>query len=158
MGYAIICNARKGHNLGVDVLGLVDRSKSKRLWWTSDAPNLLLIYQKRDAADFAAKRLRKNKPRVVPADEARRLLTSQSRNICRAEIEADHAAAMAEAEAGARIWRTRQRTADGFFFASTPREPFATPSLVTTCRPHSTAWGCSNGWRTAGPPPALADG
>lgn len=100
MSYAIICNARKGASLGVGVLGLVDRSKSKSLWWTSDAPNLLLIYQKRDAADFAAKRLRQNRPRVVAADEARRLLSSQSRNICRAENEADHAAAMADAEAG----------------------------------------------------------
>lgn len=46
MSYAIICEAQVGESLGIDHLGLVDRKKSKKKWWTSDNPNLLMEFKK----------------------------------------------------------------------------------------------------------------
>lgn len=100
MPYAIICKARKGHNLGVSILGLVDRAKSKRLWWTSDDPCLLICYRKHSAAQFAAGRLRMNAARVVPLDEATRLLASQAKHIRYAMSEIDHQDALMASEDG----------------------------------------------------------
>ncbi len=90
MAYAIICDARKGESLGVHTLALVDRKKSRRLWWTSDSPNLILRYEKRAAADFACRRLRKNNPVVVDADMADRILKRQAASIIDAENERIH--------------------------------------------------------------------
>lgn len=81
MSYAILCDARAGGELGIDALGLVDRSKTRDLWWTSDDPGLLLIYRNRSAAEHACRRLRMNSPRVVPAAEAVRLLQEQRNEI-----------------------------------------------------------------------------
>ncbi len=61
--YGIICDARTGK--GVKILALVDRGKSKRLWWTSDDAAIAIRYNDRRAADFACSRLKRNNPRVV---------------------------------------------------------------------------------------------
>ncbi len=93
MSYAIICDARKGESLGIEVLALVDRSKSKRLWWTSDDAGIAIQYIKLDAARFACKRLRRNNARVVPFADAKRMLHGQSNEIM-------HNEAMSDTEAG----------------------------------------------------------
>jgi len=90
MPFAIICNARKGHNMGVRILGLVDRKISKRLWWTSDNPGLLVVYRKRSAADFCANRLKKNGARVVDADMAMERLRDQAAAIRETEAQQLH--------------------------------------------------------------------
>ncbi|KSF20025.1 hypothetical protein AO935_15455 [Pseudomonas aeruginosa] len=81
MGFAIICDARAGEGLGIDTLALVDRRKTRSLWWTSDDWSIAINYQKRDAAEFAAKRLKKNRARVVPFEQALRTLQAQARAI-----------------------------------------------------------------------------
>lgn len=75
--YSIICDARKGRALGINVLGLVDRGLSKRFWWTSNSPGILLRYLKKSAADYACGRLKKNNPRVVSSYTAEKLLEQQ---------------------------------------------------------------------------------
>jgi len=79
-GYAIICDARNGRSLGVKFLALVDRSKTKTLWWTSDDPWLAIRYRSKKAASYACKRLRMNNPRVVDFDEMAAAL--QEQGIC----------------------------------------------------------------------------
>ena len=76
--FAVICNARRGRELGIEVLALVDRKKSRSRWWTSDNPSIAICYPSRAAAQFAARRLRKNSPRVVSFEIASRQLTAQA--------------------------------------------------------------------------------
>lgn len=91
--FAIICDARAGESLGIDVLALVDRAKSRRRWWTSDDASIALAYEKRTAADFAARRLRRNNVHVVPFSVAARQLNRQASAI-------DHHEAMTSLEEG----------------------------------------------------------
>ena len=81
MPYSILCDARKGENLGIDYLGLVDRKITKRTWWTSDDANLLLRYHSKSAADFVARRLRLNNARVVSSKYAVSVIDRQRRRI-----------------------------------------------------------------------------
>lgn len=99
-GFAIICDARAGHKLGIEVLALVDRSKSRRYWWTSDEPGIAIRYRSEHAAGFAAKRLRRNNARVVPFSKAARMLREQSNSISFHEAEMDFHEAMSSAESG----------------------------------------------------------
>lgn len=92
-GFAIVCDARCGESLGVHSLALVDRSKCRSMWWTSDEPEIAIRYARQSAARFAARRLKRNNARVVPFDEAVSILTDQARGI-------DHASAMSDAEQG----------------------------------------------------------
>lgn len=73
--YGIIQDARKGK--GISTLALVDRQRSKRLWWTSDNANIAICYEKKSAAEFAAKRLRRNRARVVPFARVQQILNDQ---------------------------------------------------------------------------------
>lgn len=93
MSYAIICNARKGYDLGITCLALVDRRKTRSTWWTSDSPGLILEYKKRSAAEYACKRLKKNGPIVVPYSDAVRFVSDQNNEII-------HNQAMSDAEMG----------------------------------------------------------
>lgn len=79
--YAIICDARKGGNLGIETLALVDRGKTKKFWWTSDNPGLILGYRKKPAAEFALSRLKKNNPRIIPLEEAKAIISFQKKAI-----------------------------------------------------------------------------
>lgn len=81
MSYAILCDARKGQRLGIETLALVDRSLSKSIWWTSDRVDLILNYRKLDAANFAVKRLKMNRARVVSYDFAERVIRGQAESI-----------------------------------------------------------------------------
>ena len=76
--FGVICDARKGRDLGVNYLALVDRGRSKALWWTSDNARIAISYSSREAAEFAASRLKMNRARVVPFHEVRRLLSAQA--------------------------------------------------------------------------------
>jgi len=83
--FGIVCNARKGHGLGIRYLALVDRKRSKRLWWTSDNANIALCYRKRNAAEFAASRLNKNSARVVSFTHVQKILREQAESIAGVE-------------------------------------------------------------------------
>lgn len=95
--YAIICDARMGDSLGINTLALVDRKKSKKLWWTSDNVTLILGYKKRDAAVWASKRLKRNNARVVDYNAAMQIIASQNLEI---NHTLDHQAGMAAMEDG----------------------------------------------------------
>jgi hypothetical protein len=79
--YAIICDARKGHQLDIDVLALVDRKRCKSSWWTSDDFGLIMRFKKKSAALFSCKRLRKNNARVVDYKDAKRYISEQCLDI-----------------------------------------------------------------------------
>lgn len=103
MGYAIICNARKGRNKGnkgIKFLALVDRDKSKNLWWVSDNPSLIIDFYKEETAIKTCKRLKLNKPRVVPYQHAVSIISRQGENLWEAEKESMHEAAMYSVEEG----------------------------------------------------------
>ena len=89
MAYAIICDAHKGGKLGIEILALVDRAKTKSLWWTSDDTSLILNYLSLDAANFACNRLRLNNPRVVDFIQARDEIRSQADHITELMIQVD---------------------------------------------------------------------
>lgn len=102
--YSIMCESQHGSELGVSVLGLVDRRKTRRLWWTSDEPALLLRYESREAAEYACKRLKHNGPRVVTSRYAEERLSAQRQCIADAKEQIrdlkDHEAAMDAVEWG----------------------------------------------------------
>lgn len=81
MGFSILCDARVGDSLGITRLALVDRSITTKFWWTSDCPGLILNYQKESAAKFVARRLKRNNPRVVDYEFAKRVISEQRERI-----------------------------------------------------------------------------
>lgn len=93
MSYSIICDARAGESLGISILALVDRRLTKRQWWTSDNSSLILGYEKRGAAEFACRRLRRNHARIVSTADARRMIREQNNEI-------EHQTAMMDSEQG----------------------------------------------------------
>ena len=88
MSYAIICDARKGRNLDIEVLAYIDRTKTKRSWWTSDAHYLIMKFRKRSAADYSCNKLRKNDPRVINYKTAVKLINEQDNHITHMEANA----------------------------------------------------------------------
>lgn len=89
MSYAIICDARKGHELGIDTLALVDRAKSKRTWWTSDSSNLIMKFIKKSAAEYSIRKLRRNNARVVSYEYAVKYIDYQESELMYREAEAE---------------------------------------------------------------------
>jgi hypothetical protein len=98
--YAIIQNARKGEFFGVKKLALVDRGVTKALWWTSDNPSIVIKYLDKRAAEFAAKRLKRNNAVVVHFSVAENMLMRQRESIYDAQKDIDHMAAMDSLEDG----------------------------------------------------------
>ena len=91
--FAIICDARAGQDKGIEVLALVDRKKSKNIWWTSDDASIILGYVKESAAISACNNINFNSPRVVPLKVAVQFIKEQ-------ESEIMNNAALDDAEAG----------------------------------------------------------
>lgn len=89
-GYAVICDARMGESLGIETLALVDRTRTKSLWWTSDDWRIAICYRDKRAADFAAKRLRRNRARVIRFCDAAEILAEQSERISNADAMREH--------------------------------------------------------------------
>lgn len=92
-GFAIIRDADAGHSLGIGVLMLVDRAKSKQQWWTSDESHLGICYRSESAARFVAGRLRHGRPRVIDFDQAASAIRRQANELM-------HEQAMSDAEGG----------------------------------------------------------
>ena len=80
-GYAVICDARHGEAYAVKYLALVDRTKERNLWWTSDDPTIVLKYVRHHAAAYAVKRLKHNNPRIVSYEEAVSIIQQQQQSI-----------------------------------------------------------------------------
>ena len=81
MRYSIICDAQTGESFGIEKLALVDRDKSRDIWWTSDNPDLILSYRKKSSAEFACRRLNYNNPTVVSLKEAQEIIETQRKDI-----------------------------------------------------------------------------
>ena len=93
MSYAIICDARKGKNLGIEILAYADRSLTKSMWWTSDSEWLVMAFRKRSAAVYSCSKLSRNNARVVSYEIAVSMIKEQSREII-------HLEALASSEEG----------------------------------------------------------
>ena len=78
MSYAIVKVATSGSRLGIQEVALVDRSKSRLRWWTSDDPDIIMRFDKKSAAHFVARRLRYGNVSVVPFEEAVEIITDQA--------------------------------------------------------------------------------
>lgn len=83
--YAIICDAKKGKSLGMEILALTDRSKTKDTWWTSDNESLIMAFNKRSAAEYFCKQLRYNNAEVVSYNSAIKYIRDQSNEIMHRE-------------------------------------------------------------------------
>lgn len=100
--FGIIQDARKGK--GIKSLALVDRARCRTQWWTTDDPNIALCYEKKSAAEFAARRLKRNSARVVPFVRVQQILNEQRARRWQLESEWDqdnaHRQALHESESG----------------------------------------------------------
>ena len=85
--YAIVCDARRGQELGIDTLAMIDRSKTTKDFWTSNAPHLIMCFFNPRVAGKVASRLRHNNPRVVEYAFARRVIERQKDSIDEVESE-----------------------------------------------------------------------
>lgn len=74
---AIICDARKG-NENFDYLALVDRSKSKKSWWTSDESLIIKNFSSINEANSALCKINFNNPKIVKYEDAERIIKNQS--------------------------------------------------------------------------------
>lgn len=81
MSYAILCNARSGRDLGIKVLALVDRRKSRKHWWTSDSIDLMLTFPTETAANKVLRNFKHNNARVVSYRNAAMAITGQRESI-----------------------------------------------------------------------------
>lgn len=60
--YVVVQNTRRNRNV-VSKLYLVDRTKTKQMWW-SPASIYAMVFEKKSAAEYQAKRYKYNKARV----------------------------------------------------------------------------------------------
>jgi len=89
MSYAIICDARQGWKLGISELALVDRKKTRKLWWTSDSSYLIFKFRLKSAAEYSLKRLKRNNARIVSYDCAVNIIDNQENEIMDKEATTD---------------------------------------------------------------------
>lgn len=80
-GWAILCDASDGHELGIRVLGMVDRAKIADRWWTSNDPEVLYCYAEKDLAVARASKMGHNNVRVVPYEMAYARVAQQAKDI-----------------------------------------------------------------------------
>lgn len=85
--FAIICDAQKGQDLGIEILALVDRKFTGGRWWTSDEPGIILKFHKKSAAEYVLGCLEKNNPRIIDYKEAWELIDEQRDRINEASTE-----------------------------------------------------------------------
>ena len=84
MTYAIICDARRGAEMGIDTLAMTDRSKAHGDYWTSDDARLIMRFRNPVTARKVAERLRHNVPRVVEYAYALGIIERQKASIDKA--------------------------------------------------------------------------
>ena len=61
--YVVVQNSRINKKV-MPTMYLVDRSKTKRMWWSPDS-YYAMVFNNKSAAEFQAKRYKFNKPRVM---------------------------------------------------------------------------------------------
>ena len=86
-GWAILCDARHGHDLGIATLALVDQQLDGNQWWTSDDPTIVMCYHYEYVAMQACKRFKRNNPRVVLYEDALKVVIEQNQRAIDAMVE-----------------------------------------------------------------------
>ena len=74
-GHMVMCFSRKSKN--TFYLALVDRTMTRMKWWTSDDPEIAMVFRKQSSAEYSANRLRG--AFVVSADDGIEHLKCQAR-------------------------------------------------------------------------------
>ena len=64
VGKFVVAQTPRRNKSVVKLLYLVDRSRTKAFWWSHDAL-FAMVFEKKEAAEFQAKRYRYNKARVI---------------------------------------------------------------------------------------------
>lgn len=90
--YAIMSIARKGQDLDIEYLALVDRRKTKKLWWTSDNTDLIMSFQRRSAAEEVLSNLKYNNPHIVRSAVAHAIIEDQCKRIIHHQASMDNEA------------------------------------------------------------------
>lgn len=85
MGWGILRKARKGQSLGIKVIAMVDRSKCRSQWWTSNEPDLIMDFHYQAAAEKRASGI--PNARVADIDHVRQRIREQAEAIEEAEWE-----------------------------------------------------------------------
>lgn len=80
-GWSIVCDARRGQDLGIRILALVDRRVQAARWWTSDERAAVAVWRDREVAEKICSRFVKNNCRVVRAEDAVSVIAEQSERI-----------------------------------------------------------------------------
>lgn len=86
-GWTVVCDARKGNEMGIGHLVLVDQERDYTLWWTSDDPTIVMSYPSKALAEHACLKFRHNNPRVLTVEAAMQLLAHQNRNVAMRTLE-----------------------------------------------------------------------
>lgn len=81
MGFAIITDARRGRDLGIEILALIDRKKTTEFYWTGDKASKIMHYRTEEAALDRCAKLKKGNPRVVPFKHAKWTIRTQSEKL-----------------------------------------------------------------------------
>ena len=79
--YSIMCDARAGFDLGIDTLALVDRRLSKKYFWTSDNPSIIMWFSSKFEAENALKKIKYNRPRIIESKYAIEYIHDQGNEI-----------------------------------------------------------------------------
>ena len=74
MGYVVLTKGR--NNM---FLFLIDRTKTKKCWWSYDLHDVM-IFHKHSAAQIQASKLKFKSPEVITIEEAKRLSAQNDRN------------------------------------------------------------------------------
>ena len=76
-GWAIIQKARFGSSKGIEYLALVDQKLNQDFWWTSDDPDMIMLFHKKDVAEKVASRFENNDAQVLLFSEAHKIIREQ---------------------------------------------------------------------------------
>lgn len=87
-GWSIVCDARRGKDLGIRILALVDRRVQTNRWWTSDESAAVAVWRDRDTAEKVCSRFAQNNCRVVRAADAVSVIAEQAERIVEKAIDA----------------------------------------------------------------------
>lgn len=98
--FSIICDARKGEDLGISILAMADAKVTKGVFWTSDTTYQIKAFSTEEVANRVKSRLRHNNPRVVTTAKAEALIRHQAYQIKQVQREREHEAIMDGLEQG----------------------------------------------------------
>lgn len=93
VGYAIICNARRGRWLGIEYIALA-KSRGGDGWWSTTDQNSVLLIPTLEEAQRRLESIRLNDPRIIPYERACKIMRDQAASVDRERIRRENEAAM----------------------------------------------------------------